>query len=71
MAVALERMARRLELDCYTEFVSSGAVDDLDEPRGDPVGAAVTLFLVDNSVIQRLRKPQVDAAWRQLRGAAD
>lgn len=31
----------------------------------------MTLFLVDNSVIQRLRKPQVDAAWRQLCEAGD
>ena len=33
IAVALEEMVRRLELDQYTEFVLSGAVDDLADPE--------------------------------------
>ena len=33
VAVALERMVRGLELDSYTEFVNSGAVDDLSDPE--------------------------------------
>ncbi len=32
IAAALEEMVRRLELDDYTEFVRSGALDDLGDP---------------------------------------
>lgn len=33
IAVALEQMVRRLELDQYTEFARSGALDDLADPE--------------------------------------
>lgn len=33
VAAALEGMVRRLELDSYSEFVTSGAVDDLTDPE--------------------------------------
>lgn len=38
VAVALEEMVRRLELEEYTEYVASGALDDLADP--DVVRAA-------------------------------
>ena len=33
IAVALEQMIRRLELDQYTEFALTGALDDLADPE--------------------------------------
>lgn len=33
IALALEQMVRRLELDQYTEFVLTGALDDLADPE--------------------------------------
>lgn len=33
VAAALEEMVRRLELDEYTDFVRSGAMDDLADPE--------------------------------------
>ena len=33
ITVAPEELVRRQELDCYTDFVASGAVDDLSDPE--------------------------------------
>ncbi|GAA1998496.1 type II toxin-antitoxin system VapB family antitoxin [Microbacterium ulmi] len=33
VAAALEGVVRRLEVDNYAEFVTSGAVDDLSDPE--------------------------------------
>ena len=33
VAAALEQMVRRLELDEYTEYATSGALDDLADPE--------------------------------------